>query len=140
MALKSLVLFSLLVLVLLVLEGAQPSLAQDFQRKHMDTSNGPFGRTYCNQMMRRRNLLRRTFNTFVHASLAAVQAVCREPNIRCRNGQNNCHRSRNQMSITDCILTRRRPSPNYRTINRRASIIIACVGNPPVPVHFDGSR
>ncbi|XP_037357818.1 ribonuclease pancreatic-like [Talpa occidentalis] len=134
MALKSLILFSLLVLVLLVLEGAQPSLAQDFQRKHIDTSNGPFGRHYCNQMMRRRNLLSRTFNTFVHASLAAVQAVCREPNIRCKNGRNNCHRSRNQMSITDCILTRRYPIPNYKTINRKKFIIIACLGNQ---LYFD---
>ncbi|XP_037357814.1 ribonuclease pancreatic-like [Talpa occidentalis] len=137
MALKCLVLFSLL--VVLVLVGAQPPAAQNFHQRHMDTNPRDLGHNYCNQMMRNRNLLNRNFNTFVHETFAVVQAVCREPRIRCRNGENNCHRSRQNMMITDCNLTGLHPNPTYNTNRHQASIIIACVGNPPVPVHFDGS-
>ncbi|XP_037357700.1 ribonuclease pancreatic-like [Talpa occidentalis] len=140
MALKSLVLFSLLVLVLLVLEGAQAASVQDFQRKHLDPRIGPFSRNYCTQMMRNRKLSGRVFNTFVHQTLAAVQAVCREPNIPCKNTKNNCHRSPYRMRITDCILTRHRPIITYTSRHRSAYIVVACFGKPPMPVHFDGSR
>ncbi|XP_037358855.1 ribonuclease pancreatic-like [Talpa occidentalis] len=150
MALKSLVLFSLLVLVLLVLGGVQPSLGKEsryhrFQRQHMDPGNFPESNpTYCNLMMRRRNLTQgrcKPVNTFVHESLVDVQAVCLERNITCKNGQPNCHQSHSSMRLTDCRLTGGSKYPNcaYRTTQKERYIIVACEGNPYVPVHFDAA-
>ncbi|XP_037357819.1 ribonuclease pancreatic-like [Talpa occidentalis] len=137
MALKSLVLFSLMVLVLLVLAGARPSWPK-FENDHMDPGNGPFSPNYCNKEMENRNISGKLFNTFVHQPVEAVQAVCLEPNITCKNGQNNCHKSRSPMSITECI--REKGPSDYNTINKRRHIVIACEGNPLLPVHYDGSE
>ncbi|XP_012589434.1 PREDICTED: ribonuclease pancreatic-like [Condylura cristata] len=150
MALKTFILSSLLALGLLVLEGAQPSRrresqAERFVRQHMDTGNSSESNsTYCNLMMRRRNMTQgycKAVNTFVHETLEDVQAVCLERNITCKNKQNNCHQSNSTMNITDCRLTggSRYPNCAYRTSSKEAHIIIACAGDPPVPVHYDGS-
>ncbi|XP_004694604.1 PREDICTED: brain ribonuclease-like [Condylura cristata] len=138
MALKTLVLFSLLVLGLLVIVGAQPSAFYTFQNRHMDPGSGPFGPLYCNRTMNRRNLLNRNFNTFVHESPDDVKDVCKERNYTCKNGQTNCHKSRNRMSISDCSITGRNPI-NYQTTNSRKYIIIACDPTGVWPVHFDDS-
>ncbi|XP_037358856.1 ribonuclease pancreatic-like [Talpa occidentalis] len=141
MALKSLVLFSLLGLVLLVLEGAWPSQlretqAQRFQRQHVDSRRGPFGRTYCDQMMSSRNISTKQFNTFVHEPLAAVQAVCHQLNFPCKDGS-MCRKSTSQMSITECDWNG--ATSHYNTINRMRRIVVACAGNPLEPIHYDGS-
>ncbi|KAM4832160.1 ribonuclease pancreatic [Urocitellus parryii] len=147
---KSLILFPLLVLVLLVLEWIPPTLgkesaAKKFQRQHMDSSPtfSP-SPTYCNEMMRRRNMTKghcKPVNTFVHESLEDVQAVCTQENVTCKNGQTNCFQSRSNMHITDCRLTRGSKYPNcsYKTSEKERRIIVACEGNPSVPVHFDAS-
>nr|KAF6502335.1 hypothetical protein HJG59_015657 [Molossus molossus] len=78
-------------------------------------------------------------NTFVHELLEDVEAICMEDNIRCKNGQNNCHKSKFNMRVTDCRLTNgsRYPNCKYHTSQKEKQIIVACVGNPSVPVHFD---
>ncbi|KFO32889.1 Ribonuclease pancreatic [Fukomys damarensis] len=45
------------------------------------------------------------------------------------------------MHITDCRLTSNSKYPNcsYRTSQMERSIVVACEGNPYVPVHFDAS-
>ncbi|KAG8509744.1 Ribonuclease pancreatic [Galemys pyrenaicus] len=149
MALKSLVLFLLLVLVLLVLGGVQPSMGKEsrtmrFQRQHMDPGNFPNNPTYCNVMMKRRHMTQgrcKPVNTFVHEPLVDVQAVCLERNITCKNGQPNCHQSPSSMRVTDCRLTSGSKYPNcaYRTSQKERYIIVACEGNPYVPVHFDAA-
>ncbi|MBZ3882895.1 Ribonuclease pancreatic [Sciurus carolinensis] len=147
---KSLVLFPLLVLVLLVLEWVPPTLGKEsaankFQRQHMDSSaSSGISPTYCNEMMRRRNMTKghcKPVNTFVHESLVDVQAVCTQENVTCKNGQTNCYQSRSNMHITDCRLTRGSKYPNcaYKTSQKERHIIVACEGNPYVPVHFDAS-
>ncbi|XP_004694602.1 PREDICTED: ribonuclease pancreatic-like [Condylura cristata] len=138
MALKTLVLSSLLALGLLVIVGTQPPAAQRFQQRHLDSRSGPLPSNYCNKIMKQRKLLKRNFNTFVHESLEAVQAVCHERTFCCSNGQNNCHMSRHRMNITYCNLSGRNP-PKYQTINRMKYIIIACDRNQTWPVYFDGS-
>nr|ACV70067.1 RNase 1 [Glaucomys volans] len=150
MALKSLVLFPLLFLVLLVLEWVPSTLGKEtsahkFQRQHMD-SNGSsrVSPTYCNEMMRRRNMTTRhckQVNTFVHESLVDVQAVCTQENVMCKNGQTNCYQSTSNLHITECRLTRGSKYPNcaYKTTQKERHIIVACEGNPYVPVHFDAS-
>ncbi|XP_004694601.1 PREDICTED: ribonuclease pancreatic-like [Condylura cristata] len=137
MALKTLVLFSLLVLGPLVMVRSQTPAAQRFKKNHIDHRDGPFSDNYCNKIMQERKLLNKPFNTFVHESLEAIQAVCHERNF-CRNGKNNCYESKRKMSITECNLKSRHP-PEYQTINRKAFIIIGCAGNPLMPVHFDCS-
>ncbi|XP_008052701.1 ribonuclease pancreatic [Carlito syrichta] len=147
---KSLVLLPLLVLVLLLLDWIQPSLGKEsramkFQRQHMDSGSSPSSNTtYCNEMMRRRNLTQgrcKPVNTFVHEPLEDVQAVCFQGNVNCKNGQTNCYRSSSSMHITDCRLTGSSKYPNcaYRTTRKERHIIVACEGNPYVPVHFDAS-
>lgn len=145
---KSLILLPLLVLVLLVLEWVPPTLgkesaAKKFRRQHMDSS-GSFSPTYCNEMMRRRNMTKghcKPVNTFVQESLVDVQAVCTQENVTCKNGQTNCYQSRSNMHIIDCRLTRGSKYPNcaYQTSQKERHIVVACEGNPSVPVHFDAS-
>lgn len=147
---KSLILFPLLVLMLLVLGWVQPSLGKEsramkFQRQHMDPDSYPTNdANYCNQMMRRREMTKgwcKPVNTFIHESVVDVQAVCLQGNVTCKNGQPNCHQSSSSMNITDCRLTSGSKYPNcvYRTSQKERHIIIACEGNPYVPVHFDAS-
>ncbi|XP_021100251.1 ribonuclease pancreatic [Heterocephalus glaber] len=147
---KSLVLFPLLVLVLLGLVCVQPSLGKEssamkFRRQHMDSEGSPnTNANYCNEMMRRRNMTEgrcKPVNTFVHEPLADVQAVCFQKNVACKNGQTNCYQSSSSMHITDCRLTSnsKYPTCSYRTSQMERSIIVACEGNPYVPVHFDAS-
>ncbi|XP_058149808.1 ribonuclease pancreatic [Dasypus novemcinctus] len=147
---KSLVLFPLLALLLLLLEGAQPSLgkespAKKFQRQHMDSDSLPSSNsTYCNLMMKRRNMTEgrcKPVNTFVHEPLLDVQAVCLQENVTCKNGKSNCYQSSSRMRITDCRLSSGSKYPNcvYRAKEKNSHIIIACEGNPYVPVHFDAS-
>ncbi|XP_003421649.1 ribonuclease pancreatic isoform X2 [Loxodonta africana] len=147
---KSFVLLPLLALMLLVLGWAQPSLgkespARKFQRQHMDSDSNPSNSSsYCNLMMRRRNMTKgycKSVNTFVHNPLVDVQAICLQKNITCKNGQPNCHQSNSSIPITDCRLTGSSKYPNcaYRTSNKMRHIIVACKGKPYVPVHFDGS-
>ncbi|XP_003734007.1 ribonuclease pancreatic [Callithrix jacchus] len=147
---KSLALLPLLVLVLLVLGWAKPSLgkesrAEKFQRQHMDSDGSPSSNpTYCNNMMRRRNMTQgrcKPVNTFVHEPLVDVQNVCFQEKVTCKNGQPNCYKSSSSMRITDCRLTNGSRYPNcaYRTSQKERHIIVACEGNPYVPVHFDAS-
>nr|AGF41088.1 RNase1 beta6 [Tadarida insignis] len=145
---KSLILFSLLALVLLVLGLVQPSMGQGpgamkFQRQHMDSNSRPNPNSnYCDQMMRCRRMTVgacKPLNTFVHEPLKDVEDICIQRNIRCKNGQNNCHKSKSSMRVTDCRLTNgsRYPNCKYHTSPTRRQITVACVGNPYVPVHFD---
>nr|AGF41058.1 RNase1 beta1 [Ia io] len=147
---KSLILFPLLVLVLLVLGWVQPSLGKEsramkFQRQHMDPDSYPSNNSnYCTQMMRRWNMTKGRYklvNIFVHEPLVDVQAICLQGNITCKNGQPNCHKSSSSMKIMDCRVTSGSKYPNcaYRTSQKERHIIVACEGNPYVPVHFDAS-
>ncbi|XP_004644056.3 ribonuclease pancreatic [Octodon degus] len=147
---KPFVLFPLLVLVLLGLGWVQPSLgkessAEKFQRQHMDSSGSPSTNSnYCNEMMKKRSMTQgrcKPVNTFIHEPLAEVQAVCSQKNVPCKNGQTNCYQSISNMHITDCRLTSnsKYPDCSYRTRQEEKSIIVACEGNPYVPVHFDAS-
>nr|AHI58805.1 pancreatic ribonuclease [Ailurus fulgens] len=143
------ILFPLLVLVLLVLGCVQPSLgketrAEKFQRQHMDPNTSTVTSSYCNQMMVRRNMTAgwcKPVNTFVHEPLPDVQAVCFQGNVTCKSGQPDCHQSSSKMLITDCRLKNgsKYPKCDYQTKQQEKSIIVACEGDPYVPVHFDAS-
>nr|P04059.1 RecName: Full=Ribonuclease pancreatic; AltName: Full=RNase 1; AltName: Full=RNase A [Proechimys guairae] len=121
------------------------SSAKKFQRQHIDSSGSPSTNpNYCNAMMKSRNMTQercKPVNTFVHEPLADVQAVCFQKNVPCKNGQSNCYESTSNMHITDCRLTSNSKFPDclYRTSQEEKSIIVACEGNPYVPVHFDAS-
>ncbi|XP_077701582.1 ribonuclease pancreatic isoform X1 [Canis aureus] len=144
---KFLVLLPLVVLALLGLACVQPSLAREskamkFQRQHMDSHPAAISASYCNLMMKRRNMTDgwcKPVNTFVHEPLADVQAVCSQKDVLCKNGQSNCHQSRSQMNITDCRLKNGSKFPKcvYTTTQKEQYIVVACEGNPHVPVHFD---
>ncbi|XP_006108198.1 ribonuclease 4 [Myotis lucifugus] len=140
---KTLSLLLLLLLTLLGLGLVQPSYGQStyqrFLRQHVD-SRGPGGTNlYCNTMMQRRGMTRPTckqFNTFIHENIRTINNICRTTNIRCKNGRMNCHAG--VVRVTDCRLTARFPQ-NCRYQGRGSSrrVVIACEGNPLVPVHLD---
>ncbi|XP_006087489.1 ribonuclease pancreatic [Myotis lucifugus] len=146
---KSLILFPLLVLVLLVLGWVQPSLGKEswammFQRQHMDPDGPSSNSNYCNQMMRRQLMTERQckpVNTFIHEPLVDVQAICLQGNIICKNGKPNCHKSSSSMKITDCRVKSSSEYPfcDYETSHKERHIIVVCGGNPYVPVHFHAS-
>ncbi|XP_037357820.1 brain ribonuclease-like [Talpa occidentalis] len=140
MALKSLVLFSLLVLVLLVLVEAQPSSLREtgperFRRLHLETRSRYNNiTTYCHNQMRARQIFDRDFNVFVRASQDAVQAICELPSVRCKNGNMNCHRSRSPMNLIYCAMSR---GPlDYTTTLETGHITIAC-SDRGEPMHLD---
>ncbi|KFO27577.1 Ribonuclease pancreatic [Fukomys damarensis] len=150
---RSLVLFPLLILVLLELGWIQPprdkeSSAMKFQRQHMDSGSNPTSNAnYCNEMMKHLKAcssfpfpLPFRLPQDISACLC-VQAVCFKRNVACKNGQTNCYQSTSSMHITDCRLTSNSKYPNcsYRTSQMEGSIVVACEGNPYVPVHFDAS-
>nr|AHI58778.1 pancreatic ribonuclease [Martes flavigula] len=138
-----------LVLVLLVLDCVQPSLAKEsraekFQRQHMDPNPSTVTASYCNEMMKRRGMTVgrcKPVNTFIHQPLPDVRAVCSQGNVPCKNRQSNCHQSSSKMRITDCHLKKgsKYPKCDYETKQLQKSIIVACECGQYVPVHFDGS-
>ncbi|KAM9645557.1 ribonuclease 4 [Trichechus inunguis] len=140
---RSLFLFLLLTLLGLVL--VQPSYGQDrmyqrFLRQHVDPQGTGGNDSYCNLMMQRRKMTTnrcKPFNTFIHENIWNIHSICSTTNIQCKNGKMNCHES--VVKVTDCKETGSSRAPNcrYRAMANTRRVVIACDGNPKVPVHFD---
>ncbi|KAK2506689.1 hypothetical protein MC885_002273, partial [Smutsia gigantea] len=139
---------SLLLLLLLTLLGlglVQPSygqyhMYQRFLQQHVDPSVSTGSDGYCNLMMQRRKMTLqqcKRFNTFIHESIWNIRSICSTTNILCKNGKMNCHEG--VMKVTDCKETGNSKAPNcrYRAKASTRRVVIACEGNPEVPVHFD---
>ncbi|XP_069340989.1 ribonuclease 4 isoform X2 [Eulemur rufifrons] len=139
---------SLLLLLLLTLLGlglVQPSYGQDrmyqrFLRQHVDPEETGGNDRYCNLMMQRRKMTThqcKRFNTFIHEDIWNIRSICSTTNIQCKNGKMNCHEG--VVKVTDCKETGSSRAPNcrYRAMASTRRVIIACEGNPEVPVHFD---
>ncbi|KAM5338161.1 ribonuclease 4 isoform 1-T2 [Glossophaga mutica] len=139
---------SLLLLSLLTLLGlglVQPSYGQDrlyqrFLRQHVDPDGAGGNDGYCNMMMQRRKMTSRhckSFNTFIHENIWNIRSICSTTNIQCKNGKMNCHEG--VVNVTDCRETGNSKAPNcrYRAMTSTRRVVIACEGNPEVPVHFD---
>ncbi|XP_006191294.1 ribonuclease 4 [Camelus dromedarius] len=139
---------SLLLLVLLTLLGlglVQPSYGQSymyqrFLRQHVDPAGRGGSDSYCNLMMQRRKMTSyqcKYFNTFIHEDIWKIQSICSTTSIQCKNGKMNCHEG--VVKVTDCRETGSSRAPNcrYRATASMRRVVIACEGNPEVPVHFD---
>lgn len=139
---------SLLLLLLLTLLGlglVQPSYGQDrmyqrFLRQHVDPEGTGGNDTYCNLMMQRRKMTThqcKRFNTFVHEDIWSIRSICSTTNIQCKNGKMNCHEG--VVKVTDCRETGSSSAPNcrYRASASTRHVVIACEGDPQLPVHFD---
>ncbi|KAM5235244.1 ribonuclease 4-like [Ctenodactylus gundi] len=140
---------SLLLLLLLALLGlglVQPSFGQDrmyqrFLRQHVHSQQTGGSDHYCNVMMQRRRMTNqqcKPVNTFIHETVWNIRSICSTTNIECKNGRMNCHEG--VMKVTDCKETGSSRAPNcrYRAFPSTRRVVIACEGNPEVPVHFDG--
>ncbi|XP_059562282.1 ribonuclease 4-like [Myotis daubentonii] len=139
---------SLLLLSLLTLLGlglvqssyGQP-MYQRFQRQHVDHKVTGGNNSYCNRMMRTQGMTRHTckqFNTFIHENIRTINNICRNrKTIPCKNSRMNCHAG--VVRVTDCRNTGGSPPNNcqYQATASRRRVVIACDGNPLVPVHFD---
>ncbi|XP_043845697.1 ribonuclease pancreatic-like [Dromiciops gliroides] len=147
MALKSshvvFVLLGLFLVGLAQLTAGKESPAKKFQRQHMDPGSSTSNDTnYCNRMMKSRNMTKgrcKPVNTFIHEPKEVVDAVCKEANVTCKNGQPNCYQSSLPMTLTHCRQTGASKYPNcqYRASYLTNRIIVACEGKVYVPVHFD---
>uniref|UniRef100_A0A8C0S9L2 Ribonuclease 4 n=1 Tax=Canis lupus familiaris TaxID=9615 RepID=A0A8C0S9L2_CANLF len=139
---------ALLLLLLLTLLGlglVQPADGQDrmyqrFLRQHVDPEGKGGNDTYCNVMMQRRKMTTRQckrFNTFVHEDIWNIRSICSTTNIQCKNGKMNCHEG--VVKVTDCRETGSSRAPNcrYRASASTRHVVIACEGDPELPVHFD---
>nr|XP_005560766.1 PREDICTED: ribonuclease 4 [Macaca fascicularis] len=140
---------SLLLLLLLTLLGlglVQPSYGQNgmyqrFLRQHVHPEETGGNDRYCNMMMQRRKMTLhhcKRFNTFIHEDIWNIRSICSTTNIQCKNGKMNCHEG--VVKVTDCRDTGSSKAPNcrYRAMASTRPVVIACEGNPQVPVHFDG--
>ncbi|XP_057580843.1 ribonuclease 4 [Hippopotamus amphibius kiboko] len=133
-------LLTLLGLVLLQPSYGQSYMYQRFLRQHVDADETGGDDGYCNVMMQRRKMTSRQckgFNTFIHEDLGNILSICSTTNIQCKNGQMNCHEG--VVRVTDCRQTGSSRAPNcrYRARASTRRVVIACDGNPEVPVHFD---
>ncbi|XP_058913443.1 ribonuclease 4 isoform X2 [Kogia breviceps] len=139
---------ALLLLLLLTLLGlglAQPSYGQNFMyqrflQQHVDPRVTGGDHRYCNLMMQRRRMTSpqcKPFNTFIHEANWRINSICRTANTLCKNGQMNCHAG--VVKVTDCRETGSSSAPycRYRARASTRRVVIACGGNPAVPVHFD---
>nr|XP_042140740.1 ribonuclease 4 [Peromyscus maniculatus bairdii]XP_042140741.1 ribonuclease 4 [Peromyscus maniculatus bairdii]XP_042140742.1 ribonuclease 4 [Peromyscus maniculatus bairdii] len=137
--------FLLLVLTLLGLGLVQPSSGQDrmyqrFLRQHVAPQDTGGDDRYCNVMMQRRKMTApqcKRFNTFIHEDIWNIRGICSTANIQCKNSNMNCHEG--VVKVTDCRETggSRAPNCRYRARASTRRVVIACEGNPEVPVHFD---
>uniref|UniRef100_A0A673TT42 Ribonuclease 4 n=2 Tax=Suricata suricatta TaxID=37032 RepID=A0A673TT42_SURSU len=136
----------LLLLLLLTLLGlVLPSFGQDrmyhrFLRQHVDPEGTGGNDAYCNLMMQRRKMTVRQckhVNTFIHEDIWNIRSICSTTNIQCKNGKMNCHEG--VVKVTDCRETGSSRTPNcrYRASASTRRVVIACEGNPEMPVHFD---
>ncbi|XP_023396421.1 ribonuclease 4 [Loxodonta africana] len=138
-------LFLLLLLTLLGLGLVQPSYGREskyqrFLRQHMDPEGSGGNDGYCNLLMQRRKMTTswcKPFNTFIHEDIWNIRSICSTTNIQCKNGSMNCHEG--VVKVTDCKETGSSRAPNcrYRAKTSTRRVVIACEGNPEVPVHFD---
>ncbi|XP_046510598.1 ribonuclease 4 isoform X1 [Equus asinus] len=139
---------SLLLLLLLTMLGLvliQPSYGQDrmyqrFLRQHVDPEVTVGSDAYCNLMMQRRKMTSyqcKRFNTFIHEDIWNIRSICSTTSIQCKNGKMNCHEG--VVKVTDCRETGSSRAPNcrYRAMTSTRRVVVACEGNPEVPVHFD---
>ncbi|XP_008586718.1 PREDICTED: ribonuclease 4 [Galeopterus variegatus] len=142
---KTQTLLLFLLLTLLGLGLVQPSYGQDrmyqrFLQQHVDPDETGGDDIYCNVMMQRRKMTLRQckrFNTFIHEDIWNIRSICSTDNIQCKNGRMNCHEG--VVKVTDCRETGSSKPPNcrYRAMARTRRVVIACEGDPEVPVHFD---
>ncbi|XP_037690376.1 non-secretory ribonuclease-like [Choloepus didactylus] len=90
-------------------------------------------------------------NSFLHIPYENVTIVCSYESITCMNGSQNCHQSRERVSLTDCNLTRWNPDYKrcrYRQSSAQKFYVVACMERDPrdppqypvVPVHLDDIR
>ncbi|XP_075386844.1 ribonuclease K6 [Tenrec ecaudatus] len=117
--------------------------AQWFEIQHIQTSLLPCDRAMIN--VNRYTQHCKPENSFLHDSFEHVAAVCDFANITCKNGRNNCHKSRKAITMTQCnLITGKYPNCRYKEAALYKFFIIACdppqKGDPPyqlVPVHLD---
>ncbi|XP_075767934.1 ribonuclease-like isoform X2 [Pelodiscus sinensis] len=132
----------LLPLALLAACLAQPSEGasyQDFVNRHIDfpKSRVPGNRNYCDILMARRGLTRRSCkptNTFIHAPSGQLRAVCG------RGGRpvfRNLRDSLRRFPVTICreVPGSRPGRCRYRASGRNTRVRVACTQN--LPVHLD---
>ncbi|KAL6032465.1 hypothetical protein STEG23_021743 [Scotinomys teguina] len=113
---------------------------QRFLRQHVAPQDTGGDDRYCNVMMQRRKMTTsqcKRFNTFIHEDIWNIRGICSTANIQCKNGNMNCHEG--VVKVTDCRETGSSRAPNcrYRASASTRRVVIACEGNPAVPVHFD---
>ncbi|XP_028934099.1 ribonuclease 4 [Ornithorhynchus anatinus] len=141
--------YSLLLLALLALLGpallpvsGQKTMYQRFLRQHVDPEgeNGGDATAYCNRMMQARKMTAqrcKAFNTFIHEPIYKINSICSTDSISCKNGRMNCHEG--VVRVTDCREKggSRPGNCRYRAQVSTRRVVIACEGDPQVPVHFD---
>uniref|UniRef100_A0A8C8RWQ7 Ribonuclease A-domain domain-containing protein n=1 Tax=Pelusios castaneus TaxID=367368 RepID=A0A8C8RWQ7_9SAUR len=111
---------------------------EDFKREHVDSQpkweDDPT--SYCNYMMPCRNMTAsrcKKINTFIHASLEEITAICESR--RQRNGNLYC--SNSSFTITKCSLTSlyRSTDCKYKGNKKQMRICVAC--RDERPVHYE---
>ncbi|XP_034991390.1 probable inactive ribonuclease-like protein 12 [Zootoca vivipara] len=113
---------------------------QKFVRQHVDfpTTEAPDPRSYCNLMMRRRDLATshhcKHLNTFVHADTSKIQLVCGEGGAPTTG---DLRESNASFPLTLCQLQKGSWAPDcsYKGTDSTERIIIACEGG--FPVHLE---
>ncbi|XP_043836445.1 ribonuclease K3-like [Dromiciops gliroides] len=140
--------FQLFLLGLMFLVTAQHprdfTPAQWFKKQHVQYPKTKVRNNdiYCNNEMRKVNNYThqcKAFNTFLNYKYEDIISVCSKPNITCKNGKHNCHKSTSSIPITSCDLTSGCYSNcHYHGTSQVAYFVVAC--NPPLPADYSKSK
>ncbi|XP_060112383.1 ribonuclease pancreatic-like [Heteronotia binoei] len=118
-------------------QSSEGATYRDFRNRHIDhpRTRAPNLNAYCNLMMRRRGMMRRSCkptNTFIYSRPSSIQAVCH------RGGRwvtRNLYDSRKRLRVITCRNRGRFPRCRYVGRREKRRIRVACVRS--LPVHFE---
>ncbi|XP_050773988.1 uncharacterized protein LOC127031283 isoform X1 [Gopherus flavomarginatus] len=110
---------------------------EQFMKRHFDcpkTSN--IHETYCNYMMKERNMTCKCINTFIHAPEEDIKAICKKKGIL---DKDSIYKSNTTFNLTVCKLkTQNGQSCTYEEEEKTSKIRVAC-NKEHLPVHFENT-
>uniref|UniRef100_A0A8C0GHB4 Ribonuclease A-domain domain-containing protein n=1 Tax=Chelonoidis abingdonii TaxID=106734 RepID=A0A8C0GHB4_CHEAB len=111
---------------------------QKFMTSHFDypKTSKIRNETYCNYMMRKRNMPCKPINSFIHAPEENIKAICKEKG---KLYKKNIYKSKTAFNLTICKnKTQNGQSCTYEEEKKTSKICVAC-NEEHLPVHFENT-
>ncbi|KAM9121372.1 ribonuclease pancreatic-like [Pangshura tecta] len=109
---------------------------EQFKKRHFDypKTSDIHNETYCNYMMKKRNMTCKPKNTFIHAPEEDIKAICEKKGIPVKD---NIYKSNTTFNLTICKRkTQNGKACTYEEEEQTSIISVAC-NEQHLPVHFE---